>query len=35
MVQYLPDTHGIDLRQFDNDVLSQQYFLDTFHVVTK
>ena len=34
-VQYLPDTHGVDLRQFDNDVLSFQYYLDTSHVVTK
>ena len=35
MVQYLPDTHGVDLRQFDNDELSFQYYLDTSHVVTK
>ena len=34
-VQYLPDTHGVDLRQFDSDSLSQQYYLDTSHVVTK
>ena len=34
-VQYLPDTHGVDLKLFDSNELSHQYYLDTSHVVTK
>ena len=34
-VQYLPDSNGVDLKVFDNSELSDQFYLDTKHVVTK
>ena len=35
VVSYLPDTNGMDIQVFDQDSLSDQYYLDTSHCVTK
>ena len=35
VVSYLPDTNGMDIQVFDQDSLSEQYYLDTSHCVTK
>ena len=35
IVSYLPDTNGMDIQVFDQDSLSDQYYLDTLHCVTK
>ena len=35
VVSYLPDTNGMDIQVFDRDSLSEQYYLDTTHCVTK
>ena len=34
-VSYLPDTNGMDIQVFDQDSLSDQYYLDMSHCVTK
>ena len=35
VVSYLLDTSGMDIQVFDRDRLSDQYYLDTSHCVTK
>ena len=35
IVSYLPDNTGMDIQVFDRDSLSDQYYLDTSHCVTK
>ena len=34
-MSYLPDTNGMDIQVFDQDSLSDQYYLDTSHCITK
>ena len=34
-VPYLPDHMGMDIKVFEASELSQQYYLDTVHCVTK
>ena len=35
MVSYLPETLGLDINVFENDPLSQQFYIDTSYSVTK
>ena len=35
VVSYLPDSNGMDIQVFDQDSLSDQYYPDTSHYVTK
>ena len=35
IVPYLPDTNGMDINVFENNTLSDQYYLDTTHCVTR
>ena len=34
IVPYLPDTNGMDINVFENNTLSDQYYLDTMPCVT-
>ena len=35
IVPYLPDHLGMDIKVFEASEISQQFYLDTFHCVTK